>query len=292
MKTIDTLVEDMYAVVNDRGGWDATITNFLSEGMADVFRVRFEEEQGDRTGLRMSAMGAPCRRQLWYRCNQYDVAEPLSPQVHLKFLYGDMLEQLVLSLAMASGHDVRGMQDTLEIVGIEGHRDAVIDGVTVDVKSASEFSFQKFAGGLRSEDDAFGYLTQLESYVKAGHRADPSISHDTGAFLVIDKVHGKLCLDVHKFERSIEEVEAEYLYVKSLMDSEQPPARGFEPEDDGYYNRKEKRFVPNGNKVLGVNCSYCGWKKTCYPNLRTFIYSNRPKFFTYVKKEPKVAEVT
>jgi len=138
-------------------------------------------------------------------------------------------------------------------------------------------------------------LPQLSAYTLAGHRDDPTISPDTGAFLVIEKVSGALHLDVHKFEHDLAAREAEYLYIKTLMEKDVPPKRGFTEEDDGYYNRNKKEFVPNGNKVLSVNCSYCEFKHECWPGLRTFMYKGqngpKPKFFTRVLKEPKAMEV-
>ena len=297
-KKIGTLVEDIYAVINDRGGWDATITEFFSQSMRDMVVARLENEEEERgSGLRMSNMGNPCKRALWYNVNSPNGGETLPPSTLLKFMYGDIIESLLLSLAMASGHDVRGMQDELEIEGIRGHRDCVIDGVTVDVKSASPFSFRKFKYGELASNDPFGYISQLGSYVYAGHRRDDTVHPTLGAFLVVDKVSGHVLLDFHSFDFRTVDKEAEFREtIEQINDLTTLPPRGFEPEDDGYYNRKTKTFVKNGNKVLGVNCSYCARKHECYPNLRTFLYKGqdgaKPKFFTHVNKEPKVMEVT
>jgi len=42
---------------------------------------------------------------------------------------------------------------------------------------------------------------------------------------------------------------------------------------------------------LPVGCSYCAFKHECYPELRTFIYSNGPKFLVEVARAPTVMEV-
>ena len=39
---------------------------------------------------------------------------------------------------------LKGEQGEVEIEGIKGHRDAIIDGAIGDVKSASAFSYKKF----------------------------------------------------------------------------------------------------------------------------------------------------
>ena len=296
MKTIDTLVPDIYEVLKTRGGWDAAITDFMSEGMRELFFHRLEDDEQERDGtLRMSNIGKPCKRQLYYEAHDPDGREEFAPSTLLKFIYGDMIELLVLSLAQAAGHDVRGMQDELEISDIKGHRDAVIDGVTVDVKSASPYSFTKFKEGTLEDDDPFGYLTQLSSYVYAGHKEDSTINPVLGAFLAINKVSGELHLDVHQFTFESGQKEEEYETVKELMVQEEPPHRGFEPVEDGYTNKK-REFVPNGNLKLGLNCSYCSHKHSCYDNIRTFMYkrgnSYQPVYLVHVEKEPKVLEVT
>ena len=54
---------------------------------------------------------------------------------------------------------------------------------------------------------------------------------------------------------------------------------------------KDQEFDKSGNRKLCMNCSYCSFKKTCWPNLRTFIYSHGPVFLTHVERPPKVEEV-
>jgi len=116
----------------------------------------------------MSSIGQPCERKLWYSINEPMEAEGLSGETRFKFLYGHILEELLLFLAGVAGHDVVGRQDTQEIEGVEGHRDAVIDGVVVDAKSASTYSYKKFEEGKLTENDPFGYVDQLQSYLYAG----------------------------------------------------------------------------------------------------------------------------
>jgi hypothetical protein len=296
-KTIDTLEEDMNAELLSRGGWDASITEYFLSSIRGLVDSRFENPVERTPTLRMSNMGKPCKRQLWYSIHAPDEGEGIPASGHLKFFYGDLIESFVLSLARAAGHDVRGEQDELEIAGIRGHRDAVIDGFTVDVKSASPYSFSKFQSGELRDNDPFGYISQLSSYVAAGHEADDTVDPKTGYFLVVNKVTGDICLDGYTFTDEELNHEPDFERTKELIANlERVPDRGFEPEDDGYKNSKTKLFVKNGNKLLGVNCSYCEYKRKCYPNLRTFMYKTgtgyRPKFFTHVAKEPKVSEVT
>ena len=63
----------------------------------------------------------------------------------------------------------------LAVHGIKGHRDAVIDGITIDVKSASRYGMQKFKDISYRDDDPYGYISQLSSYVYAG-KDDPLVT--------------------------------------------------------------------------------------------------------------------
>lgn len=280
---IDTLVEDIYNVIEGNGGWDETVSSYFKESVSDVVDTRLQAQEQERGTLRMSNLGTPCTRKLWYSVNTPDEAEALRPDTRLKFLYGDILESLLLSLAKASGHDVIGEQDELHISGIRGHRDAVIDGITIDVKSASGYGFQKFENGNLRNDDPFGYISQLSSYVFAGHQADPERVHPSlGAFLVVDKQSGKLCLDMYDLSEEVAKKEREVEYLKDVVASDSPPERSFDDVPDG----------GSGNRKLGTVCSYCGFKASCWPNARTFLYSNGPRFLTTVKRLPNVPEVT
>ena len=155
--------------------------------------------------------------------------------------------------------------------------------MTVDVKSASPFAFKKFKEGNLREDDPFGYISQLSSYVYAA-KDDPKVTNKTqGAFLVIDKVNGNVCLDVYDFTEEMQDKEKEVAHLKEMVSLPEPPDRAFEPVPQSPKN-------PKGNKKLPMACSYCDFKKECYPNLRKFIYSDKPLFLTEVVKKPMVAE--
>lgn len=277
---IDTVVSDIYDLV-DRGlpdDFPEEKVKSLGLAIANVIASRMKRESRKGT-LRMSNIGTPCDRKLYYSVNSPELAEELAPEVRIKFLFGDILEELLLFFVEASGHDVRGRQDTLTIEDIDGHRDAVIDGTTTDVKSASSFSFDKFESHSLTKDDPFGYEDQLQSYIHAG-QDDPIVTDKgRGAFLVIDKTLGKICLDVH--ERKEFPYEALYRAKKRMVAGTEIPDRGFEPVPDG----------KSGNEKLGTYCSYCDYKNSCHPSLRTFLYSSGPRFLTTVKREPDVPEL-
>lgn len=281
-KTIDTLIEDVEATLKD--GVDLSDRTELVDKYTSLFKdlltTRLAPREPREGTLRMSNIGQPCERKLYYEVNSPREAEELRPEVYMKFLFGDVLEILMLFLAEASGHEVEGTQDTQEISGIKGHRDAIIDGTLVDVKSASTYSFKKFADGGLEQNDPFGYVIQLQSYLHAGQTDDKVKDKSRAAFFVVDKTLGHLCLDFHKYQEL--PMEAIYDRKKELVSSSEVPIRGFSPVPEG----------KSGNEKIPMNCSYCGFKKKCYENLRTFLYSTGPVHLSKVVKEPNVPEIT
>lgn len=278
-KSITTLIQDIYSLLEGEVKLGEERVEEFSSRLHSLLISRLIRSSHE-PALRMSNFGTPCDRQLWYKINKPELAEPLPPQARLKFLFGDILEELLLFLAKEAGHKVEGEQDELEVEGIKGHRDAVIDGFTVDVKSANARSFQSFEKGELSYDSPFhaAYLDQLDMYLEAG-KDDPLVTEKgIGAFLAFDKERGNIALSFHrKQERDYsEEVDKKHL----MLSSKNPPPRGFEDVEDG----------KSGNRKLQTACSYCPFKEVCWPGVRTFFYSNGPRHLTQVKRLPNVPE--
>lgn len=270
MPEIKTLVQDIYARVCSKELFKEEDVHEFAKNLAIKLADNMSAERG-QPYLRMSNLGQPCDRKLWQSINTPERAEPLPPATRIKFLFGHILEELLMFLARAAGHDVRGEQDVLDLAGVKGRRDGVIDGHLVDAKSASSRSFDKFRDhGLR-DDDAFGYLIQLGSYLEAS-KDDPVVTDKAKAsFLAIDKQHGHVVLDTYNLKDTDH---AKIVEEKRAILAGPIPDRL--PEADG----------GNGNRVLGVACSYCEFKRECFPGLRTFAYSGGPKYFTHVAKQP------
>lgn len=255
----------------------------LGKALSEKIAERLAEVRSRPTGLRMSNIGKPAR-QLWYDIHGEHVGEKLEPYTKIKFMFGDILELLLLFLAKEAGHEVSHEQDKVEVDGVFGSKDAHIDGVVVDVKSASTYAFKKFREGKLADDDPFGYMDQLGGYVTGTEDGSKD-----GAFLAIDKQLGHVALlpvpneDI-KALNTRERIE----YLKKAIDTPEPPERCYPDEEEG----------KSGNRVLGINCSYCAHKFHCWKDandgvgLRTFIYAKGPKHFTKVEKEPNVIEVT
>lgn len=281
MKTIDTLVEDIYSLFtsSDTKISEEGVEKFASS-LATKIKQKLELNRGTPY-LRFSNIGSDCDRKLHYSINSPEQGEKLPPEVHLKFLFGDILEELLLFLAREAGHRVEGEQGTMSFEGLSGSRDAVIDGVLVDVKSASTYSFRKFANQELEGNDPFGYTKQLGLYLEASQE-DPLVTNkDTAYFFVIDKTLGHLCLSPLKRKPNFNWSWFVKKQRAMVEEKDTLPKRAFFPEPEG----------KSGNEALGLQCSYCQFKETCWPGMRTFLYSTGPKFLTKVVKTPLVPEV-
>lgn len=282
MASIDTLIQDIYKTL-EQGINTGSVQNrdALQKCASDMYHsIRRTLEEGQRessSSLRMSQIGKPTR-QIWYDLKKTKKRD-LDGQTKLKFLFGDMLESLLILLATVSGHEVTEEQQEVEINGIKGHKDCRIDGVLVDVKSASSYAFKKFKDGTLSLDDPFGYIAQISGYAEAGQDKE-------AAFFAIDKSSAELALlkvedmDMINASDRINE-------LKEVATKDTPPPRCYGDEADG----------KSGNRKLVIGCVFCPYKETCWADanggqgLRAFKYSNGVRYLTVTAKTPDVEEI-
>lgn len=284
-KRIDTLIDDIYKVVSeDRAAegvdLEAEIEKF-GEACKELMRNKFSEsKQFDGRTLRLSNIGRD-DKYLWHRCNT-DHQEDFQPHTLVKFMYGHLIEEMLLLLVRLSGHDVANEQKTVHVAGIRGSMDCTIDGTVIDVKSTSTFGFKKFKEGTLAMDDPFGYVAQAKAYAHA-------MGQKKYGWLAMDKQNGHLCTLVYDEEDTQApvhehinwDIEEHIERVKKLVELPEPPQNCASPVPDG----------KSGNLKLSTKCSYCPYKEHCYENLRVFAYSTGPKFLVHVEKEPKVNEI-
>ena len=287
MKTIDTLVADIYSLfessVPDMS--DDEVDNIIDK-FGDALKVHLKrfiyEEERRRDTLRLSAIGKP-ERQQWYSASPHSKVKEnieLQGKDKIKFLYGYILEELLLTLSSLAGHEVKDEQKEVSIEGVLGHQDAVIDNVLVDCKSSSGRGFDKFKNNYVSSDDPFGYIAQISSYAEANGLTE-------AAFLAINKQTGEICLSkVHSMEmiNATDRVK----YIKNMVNQSNPPAKCYSDVPDG----------KSGNRKLDVGCIYCDYKRDCWKDsnggqgLRVFDYATNPRYLTQVSKMPNVEEIT
>lgn len=276
---IKNLIKDIYDVVGNKGWFTEAIAKDFSGDLGrKIMEVTGPRDEVPR--LRLSAMGQRCPCALWHSIHAPELATPFQPWTHIKFTYGHILESYVISMAKAAGHEVTGEQDELVVDGVVGHRDCVIDGCVVDVKSAGSRSWQKFKDGSIRDNDLFGYLDQLDAYV-VGSRNDPLVRDKThGYLLAINQELGHLALYEHTIrEESIRSRIKEYKEIVSLL---RAPTCTCREIPDG----------KSGNMKLDVTASYNSFKFCCKPYIRTFLYSDGPRFLTQITRLPDVVELT
>lgn len=281
MKSIETLVQDVYALLDSGVDLTDEQTALLGAEMAEAIRSQVRPRTERKPSLYFSGIGKP-DRQLWYE-HKGTKATPLLPSDKFKFLYGTLIEILMMNLARWAGHEVTEVQGRAQLDVVSGRKDCRIDGVTVDIKSASTFSFEKFKDGSLFTKDPFNYIAQISGYIQAGVKDGRA---ETGAFWAADKQHGHMALlpvPPSKQPDMLKIIE----HKKKVVILEEPPERCYEPVPMG----------KSGNMTLDTGCSYCGYKETCWADandglgLRTFLYSTGPKFLTKVVDEPRVNEI-
>ena len=272
---IETLVEDIYSTLENKHKLSEDNLSSFLKGMEKAVRdsIENERDQKARPYLRMSSIGKPLRR-LWmeFKKPQKDVQHKGS--MLIKFLYGSILEELLIFLTKEAGHSVTDEQKEVTLNGVKGHIDCKIDGEVVDVKSASDFSFRKFKFGTLENDDPFGYIGQISGYAMAEGK-------NRGYFLAINKVTGELTLlEIDDF--GIINADKRITQIRKAIELSTPPPLCYRPVEDG----------KSGNMQLNKNCVYCPFKEECWKDLRVFKYKNSLRYLTKVVRVPNVPEVT
>ena len=283
MKKLDTVVEDIYKEVSKISeGKTLKVTekqlDEFAAGMKSAMKHWLTPREVKKPYLRMSNIGKP-ERQLWYDMKLDPKENIIDASTQIKFLYGHLLEEVVLFLVNLSGHKITDQQKEVKVKGIKGHMDCKIDGEVVDIKSASNFAFRKFKDGTLPNKDSFGYLAQLAGYEEAEQSTG-------GGFLAINKESGELSLfkpqslDKPNIKQKIDT-------LNQQLKKKTPPARCYAPVPNGSY----------GNMQLPTECKWCPHKFVCHKDanegrgLRTFKYSTGLTYLTKVVRLPKVEEV-
>ena len=253
---IYSLVNDIYKTVSTKEPAEGVdlydeIDRF-GENCKRLMANLFTEKRDGRT-IRMSNIGRD-DRYLWNVVNNPEVAEELTPNTHVKFMYGHLIEELLLFLTRLAGHEVTDEQKKCEVNGVTGSMDCKIDGVVTDVKSVSTFGFKKFKDGSLAYDDPFGYVAQIKGYAH-------SEGETSFGWLAMDKQNGHLTYLLYDSEDTQAPVHEKISYdieehierIKKLVEQPEPPEVCHETVPDG----------KSGNRKLAVGCSYCPYKFTC-----------------------------
>jgi len=273
MKNVYNLVSDIYQLMETKEvaegvDFDACVEKF-GENVKELMRNEFGGKKRDGRKLRMSNIGRD-DRYLWNVYNDVEKSDDIQGHTYVKFLYGHLIEEMLLFLTKAAGHEVTDEQKKCEVNGITGSMDCKIDGIVTDVKSVSTYGFRKFKDGSLAYDDPFGYIGQIKGYAYAEGATK-------FGWLAMDKQNGHLTYLMYDAEDTQAPVHDLISYdikeridhVKKLVEQPTPPGVCYEPIADG----------KSGNQKLAVGCSYCAYKKECWPSVRGFAIFYRSTLF-------------
>ena len=259
----------------------STIINEFGEACKDAFKKQFTEEREEKFKPRMSSIGKPlCQLQME---KSGAVAETPSYQSKMKFIFGDLVEALAVAILKSSGIKIDDFQKKVTHKfgkdKINGTYDAKILGKVWDIKSASPYSFKyKFSEGFDAilKDDIFGYVSQGYLYSEAE-------GVDFGGWIAIDKSSGEWAVvetPINDDKHAKQALEKAKSNLKALNNDE-PFKRQYEDIQETFNGK------PTGNKVLGKECSFCAYKKTCWEGLQHLPQQQSkaisPKYFWYTE---------
>jgi hypothetical protein len=279
LTSIHTLVPDILELLKTKNWMTPALAKELGDAVAQKIKEQFEREQSP--SLRLSKMGPRCNKALWHSIHTPGEAEALPPWAHNKFSLGHFQEAYGLILCKAAGHRVEGEQHECELDGIKGHIDAIVDGCILDFKSCSSRQYLKYkTGSVRLEgNDTFGFLFQLDGYVTACRDSPLVDVKDKGYIFAMHKELGHVCLYEHNTRAS--SIKQRIAECKSVVAASNPPPCTCETTPHG----------ASGNIALGTRASYDDFKWCCFPNLRCFLYADKPVYLTKVVRKPDVPEV-
>ena len=267
----------MSDAVNGKSTMSEEVIDQVGNDVKDALRKQFGG--GNQRGefrLRMSNLGRPTC-QLWFEKNKPELASPKPNNFMINMMLGDIVEAVFKGLLRGAGVKYEEPEHvSLDVDGttISGTYDLVVDGAVDDVKSASGWSYDnKFVNyeTLR-EGDAFGYVSQLIGYAKAAKKK-------IGGWWVVNKANGKF--KYVSAQNADENYEMRKIRATVETVKHNKFARCFEAIEETF------RGKPTGNKILGVSCGFCDYKKACWKNLQelpsVMSKAQFPKIVNYVE---------
>jgi len=121
MKNTYNLVSDIYQLMETKEvaegvDFDACVEKF-GENVKELMRNEFGGKKRDGRKLRMSNIGRD-DRYLWNVYNDVEKSDDIQGHTYVKFLYGHLIEEMLLFLTKAAGHEVTDEQKQCEVNGI------------------------------------------------------------------------------------------------------------------------------------------------------------------------------
>jgi hypothetical protein len=227
----------------------------------DAMEKQFTKRDDDFT-LRMSNIGRPS-------CQLHLQAKGLKPETptydfKMRMIMGDLMEAAMFTLMEAAGIDIKSKHTKVSYdadgTPINGEYDVELDDGIWDIKTASPFAFEhKFnsSDGYNKikVNDSFGYVAQGIGY---GMGAGKPFK----GWIALNKSTGEIAFtEAPDNEPEKEEVNDKIQESISAIDTTKPFKRQFSDVPESFYKKE------TGNRVLGIECSWCDYKKHCWKNL-------------------------
>tara|TARA_Y100000588_G_C14269322_1_gene931545 strand:+ start:3251 stop:4132 length:882 start_codon:yes stop_codon:yes gene_type:complete len=218
--------------------------------------------------VRMSGVGKPlCQQKMSVR---KDVEEDVDYTLVMKFLFGDIIEAIAVTVMKAAGVEVQAEQESvsLDIGGtkLSGTYDIKIEDKIYDIKSASPGSFSmKFAANRGynniKNDDVFGYVPQGYLYAEAA-------GCDFGGWIAINKATGEWAVCEAPLIQEEDKKEALKLADKNIREvlGGTKFEKSFADTAEVYKDKETNTIKRTGNRLMDRTCGYCGFKKYCWPD--------------------------
>ena len=273
-KVISWLQKNMDGEVSMTEDTISTVCN----DVADALRKQFASSTNRREfKVRPSNLGRPLCQLQMEKKGEKGVA--FSYNFLLRMILGDIVEAVLKGVIKETNLEgYKSSQNLTTKIGehtITGEADLSFDdGRIDDIKSTSDFAFRnKFVSwNALKEKDSFGYVTQLHVYASATGKPAGGIwamNITTGELNRIESTDTK-----EEVSSILKEAEKK---IDALV-SDAPFERCFEDEPETF-NR-----VITGNRKLGMECSWCKYRFSCWPNMQ-----ERESVFSKAKSKPMVA---
>lgn len=244
---------------------NTTVDDALLDEGARIFRSAVRRQLvREEKAFRVSPHNVgQCPRKLSYLAHGY-ARKPLNARTRMTFLYGDLVELLLVTFAKAAGCPITtGDREVQTEVG-RGYIDADYEGgLPVEVKSMSDIGFRKFEkDGI---DDMWGYLSQLQCYMRAK-------GADRGIVVGVRKSTG------HMHEEIVSRADEKYLpIVKAAQEAvaTHPDmlCRPVWAMDSLKLLTRKKQY-----EITDPRCRYCDCIDSCWPGVQTEFLSKGPVF--------------
>ena len=279
----------LHKYMDDAANGKSTMSDETAKQIAEDVRQAVLRQFGDSGKrdfkLRMSNVGRPTC-QLWFDKNKPETALPRPTTFVMNMMLGDIVEAVFKGLLTEAGVEYGDSESVSLNIGehtINGTYDLTIDGAVDDVKSASDWSYRnKFESFETLRDgDAFGYVGQLVGYAKA-------TGLKPGGWWVVNKANGSF---KYVPATGVDE-EKEMLNIRKTVKTVDTNKfkRCFGPVEETF------RGKATGNKMLCKECSFCDYRKACWPKLKELpavkSQAKQPKIVSYVELTPEYDTTT